>query len=137
MPDLSPQGVRLQDRRPLSPHLGIYRPMLTMMMSIAHRITGVALYVGTLLIAWYLVAAAAGEASFAQAYGVLGSIPGQIVLFGFTWALFHHFFGGIRHAVWDTGSGMDPSTRELLAAGTLAGGLIVAVLVWIAAYTLR
>lgn len=137
MPDLSPQGVRLQDRRPLSPHLQIYRPMLTMMMSIAHRITGAALYVGLLLVAWYLIAAATSEPAFAQAYGVLGSLPGQVVLFGFTWALFHHFFGGIRHAIWDTGVGMEPAEREWLAIGTLVGGFVAAAGVWVAAYTLR
>ena len=137
MPDLTPQSVRLVDRRPLSPHLLIYRPMLTMMMSIAHRITGVALYVGVLLVAWYLIAAAAGPAAFAAMYGVLGSVLGQIVLFGFTWALAHHFLGGLRHAMWDTGVGMEPRERELLAIGTLVGGLGLAVLIWIAAYLLR
>jgi|SRR6186997_509147 succinate dehydrogenase cytochrome b556 subunit len=69
MPDLSPQGVRLQDQRPLSPHLQIYGPMLTVMMSIAHRVTGAALYVGVLLVGWYLIAAATSEGAFAQAYG--------------------------------------------------------------------
>lgn len=137
MPDLSPQGVRLQDRRPLSPHLQIYRPMLTMMMSIAHRITGVALYVGMLPVAWYLIAAASSEAAFATAYNVMGSILGQIVLFGLTWALFHHFLGGIRHAIWETGAGMEAKERELLAWGTLIGGITLAVLVWIAAYVLK
>ena len=137
MPEMPPQSVRLADRRPLSPHLGIYRPMLTMMMSIAHRITGVALYVGMLLVAWYLIAAASGLDAFARAYGVLGSWPGQVVVFGFTWALFHHFLGGLRHALWDTGVGMEAKGRELLAAGTLGGGLLLAILVWIAAYALR
>ena len=137
MPDLTPQGVRLQDRRPLSPHILIYRPMLTMMMSIAHRITGVALYAGMVLVAWYLIAAAAGEAAFARAYGVLASIPGQIVLFGFTWALFHHFLGGIRHALWDSGVGMERQEREWLAWATLVGGIARAVAVWIVAYVMR
>ena len=137
MPDLSPQGVRLEDRRPLSPHLQIYRPMLTMMMSIVHRITGTALYFGMLLVAWYLIAAASGEAAFATAYNVMGSILGQIVLFGFTWALFHHFLGGIRHAIWDTGVGMEAKERELLAIGTLVGGIVLAILVWIAAYLVK
>ena len=137
MPDLTPQGVRLQDRRPLSPHLQIYRPMLTMMMSIVHRITGSALYVGMLLIAWYLIAAASGEAAFSRAYSAAASIPGQVVLFGFTWALLHHFLGGIRHAIWDTGVGMDARGREWLAWGTLIGGIVLTIGVWIAAYTLR
>ena len=137
MPDLTPHGVRLQDRRPLSPHLQIYRPMLTMMMSIVHRITGVALYVGMVLIAWYLIAAAAGEQAFSRAYGVLASLPGQVILFGFTWALFHHFLGGIRHAIWDTGVAMDAQGREGLAWATLIGGIVLTVGVWIAAYVLR
>lgn len=137
MPDLSPQGVRLEDRRPLSPHLQIYRPMLTMMMSIVHRITGVALYVGILLVAWYLIAAASGEAAFQSAYDVMASIPGRLVLFGFTWALFHHFLGGIRHAIWDTGAGMEAKEREFLAVATLAGGIILTILVWAAAYLMR
>ena len=137
MPDLSPQGVRLEDRRPLSPHLQIYRPMLTMMMSIVHRITGAALYVGILLVAWYLIAAASGESAFRCAYDVMASIPGLIVLFGFTWALIHHFLGGIRHAIWDTGAGMEAKEREFLAVATLAGGVVLTILVWIAAYMMR
>ena len=67
----------------------------------------------------------------------MASIPGQIVLFGFTWALFHHFLGGIRHAIWDSGVGMEAKEREWLAAGALAGGIIITILVWIAAYTMR
>ena len=137
MADTTRNAVRIEDRRPLSPHLQIYRPMLTMMMSIAHRITGSALYVGILLIAWYLVAAASGPAAFSTAYDVLASIPGRIILFGFTWALFHHFCGGIRHAVWDTGAGMEANERELFAMATLAGGLILTIIVWIIAYAVR
>ncbi len=79
--------------RPLSPHLQIYRPMLTMMMSIAHRITGAALYVGTLLVAWLLVAAASGPAAYATASGFLTSWFGKLILFGYTWALMHHMLG--------------------------------------------
>jgi succinate dehydrogenase / fumarate reductase cytochrome b subunit len=137
MADTTRTAVRLEDRRPLSPHLMIYRPMLTMMMSIAHRITGVVVYVGMLLVAWYLIAAASGAESFSTAYNVLGSIPGQIVLFGFTWAYFHHFCGGLRHAIWDTGNGMEPVEREWLAIATLVGGFGLTLLVWIAAFILR
>ena len=128
--------IQLAQARPLSPHLLIYRPMLTMMMSIAHRITGVALYAGTLLLAWYLVALAAGPDALAPASAVFGSILGRIVLFLFTWALFHHFLGGIRHFVWDLGYGMDGTDRELLAWGTLIGGIVLALAVWTAALLL-
>ena len=89
--------------RPLSPHVTIYRWPITMTMSILHRVTGGALYFGTLLIVWWLVAAATSESAFATAQAVLGSWIGLLVLFGFTWALYHHLLGGIRHLIWDTG----------------------------------
>ena len=123
--------------RPLSPHLQIYTPMLTMMMSIAHRITGIGLYVGTILLAWWLIALSGDAKSFATVSWFMGSIIGQIILFGFTWALFHHMLGGVRHALWDTGFGMDDPMREYLAQGTLAGGLILTVIVWIVSFIVR
>lgn len=124
-------------RRPLSPHLQIYRPAMTMMMSIAHRITGIALYAGTLLLAWYLIALAAGPESFETVAWVLRSLGGQIVLLGFTWALFHHLLGGVRHFLWDAGYGMDHPEREWLAQGTLYGGLLLTGLAWVLAFLLR
>jgi succinate dehydrogenase / fumarate reductase cytochrome b subunit len=128
---------KVEHRRPLSPHLQVYRPMLTMMMSIFHRITGAALYAGALLLVYYLVAAANGPATFATAASIYGSIVGQIVLFGFTWALFHHLLGGIRHAIWDTGYGMDHPVREYLAQGTAIGGIALTIIVWALAFVMR
>lgn len=122
--------VHLAQSRPLSPHLMIYSPLLTMMMSIVHRITGAALYVGTLLLAWYVIALAAGPGPFATVAFVYGSILGRIVLFLFTWALFHHLLGGVRHFIWDLGYGMDHPVREYLAQGTLIGGLVLTAFVW-------
>jgi succinate dehydrogenase / fumarate reductase cytochrome b subunit len=116
--------------RPLSPHLQVYRWPITMAMSIAHRVTGGALYVGTLLLIWLLIAAASGEGAFDLASGVFGSILGRLVLFGYSWALFHHMLGGIRHFVWDTGRGMEPGTRDSIAWATLAGSLALTVIVW-------
>jgi succinate dehydrogenase / fumarate reductase cytochrome b subunit len=130
--DLYQDSARRQ--RPLSPHLQIYRPLLTMMMSIAHRITGAALYAGTLLLAWYLIAAASGPSSFATAAWFLRSIIGQLILLGFTWSLFHHLLGGLRHMVWDAGYGFAHPIREFLAQATLFGGLLLTVLVWSIAY---
>jgi succinate dehydrogenase / fumarate reductase cytochrome b subunit len=126
-----------ETRRPLSPHLGIYKPMLTMMMSIVHRITGGALYVGTVLLAWWLISVATDARAYEMANGVLSSIFGQLVLFGFTWALFQHMLGGVRHFLWDAGKGMDHPQREYLAQANLIGGIVLAVLVWIIAYTIR
>jgi succinate dehydrogenase / fumarate reductase, cytochrome b subunit len=128
------QGQSLEARRPLSPHLTVYRPMMTMMMSIAHRITGAALYVGTLLLVWYLFAAAEGGSAFAFASWFLGSIIGQIILLGFTFALLHHFFGGIRHLIWDAGYGFDKQGREYLAFGTLIASVTMTLIIFIAAH---
>lgn len=128
---------KLRIERPLSPHLQIYRPMLTMTMSIVHRFTGAALYFGTVILALWLIAAATGKANFDMAQAVLGSFLGRIVLFGYTWALLHHMLGGIRHLIWDTGRGFGPEARELLAKMTLAGSIVLTILVWIVAYAVR
>ena len=133
--DMSPAAQ--EARRPLSPHLGIYKPMLTMMMSITHRITGAGLYLGTLLLAWWLIAAATGPEAFATANWFLGSIIGRLILFGFTWALFTHMIGGIRHMIQDTGRAMEHPQREILAQLALWGGIILTILVWIIAYAVR
>ena len=137
MAEAQTRPAAIRHPRPLSPHLQIYRPMLTMMMSIVHRITGVMLYLGTLLLAWFLIAAASDVHSFGVVAAVYGSWIGLLVLFGFTWALFHHLLGGLRHFVWDAGYGMDHLMREYLAQGTLAGGLVLTVLVWILAFLFR
>ena len=123
--------------RPLSPHLDIYRLTLTMAMSIAHRITGVGLYLGVLLLAWFLLALAGDAASFATFSGFLNSIIGRLVLFGFTWSLFHHMLGGVRHFLWDAGIGLDHPLRERLAQMTLIGGLVLTFLAWIIGYAVR
>jgi len=137
MAEAKTRTVSPEARRPLSPHLQIYRPMLTMMMSIMHRITGMALYAGTLLLAWWLIAAATDARAFDTANSVLTSFLGRIVLLGFTWALFHHLMGGIRHFIWDTGRGMDHPEREYLAQATLIGGFVLTIVVWVVAYTVR
>lgn len=133
-------GVRmtnLTQKRPLSPHLSIYKPLPTMVMSILHRITGTALYAGTLLAAWWLIAAASGEAYFEWVNGIFGSLPGRLVLFGYSWALAHHMLGGIRHFIWDTGHGLGRETSTRLAWATIAGSVTLTVLIWIAVFATR
>jgi succinate dehydrogenase / fumarate reductase cytochrome b subunit len=117
--------------RPLSPHLTIYRPMLTMMMSIVHRMTGAALYAGTLLLAWWLLAAASGPNAYAIFQSVASSFIGRIVLLGYTWALVHHMLGGLRHLIWDTGRGFGPAEREWLVRANLAGSIVLTIILWI------
>ncbi len=119
-------------KRPLSPHLSIYKPIPTMVMSISHRITGGALYFGTLLVAWWLIAAASGPAYFDFVNGIYGSFLGRLVLFAYTFVLIHHLLGGIKHLAWDLGHGFEKhfATNVAKAQPVLAGALTV--LVWIA-----
>ena len=119
-----------QHKRPLSPHLEIYRFSLTMALSIIHRITGVGLYFGTGLLAWWLIAAAAGPQALDVVNAVLGSWLGQLILIGFTWALFHHMLGGLKHFIWDSGAGLEPDQRQLLSWINVIGGLVLTVLTW-------
>ena len=116
--------------RPLSPHLQIYKPMLTMMMSIVHRITGAALYFGMALLAWWLIAAASGPNAYATFQAFIGSLIGQLVLFGYTWALIHHMLGGIRHLIWDSLRGFEPAEREMLALANLVGSIALTFVLW-------
>lgn len=121
-------------KRPLSPHLQVYKPMLTMMMSIVHRVTGGALYFGTLLLASWLVALAMGPEYFNYVNELMGSIVGRLILFGYTWALIHHMLGGIRHFIWDTGRGFDLGQVEWFARLTLLGSIVLTILIWGVAY---
>lgn len=116
--------------RPLSPHLEVYRFTLTMAMSIVHRITGVANYAGTLLLVAWLGAAALGEPYYGTLNGLLGSLPGQIVLFGYTWSLFHHMLGGVKHFVWDTGRMLDPAGREAIVRLQVIAGVVLTLGAW-------
>lgn len=108
-----------------------------MTMSIIHRITGGALYFGTLLVAWWLTAAATSPSHFGFVSLVFGSWLGRLVLLGYTWALVHHMLGGIRHLVWDTGAGLEKHTASRIAWITLAASLALTLLIWIAGYAAR
>lgn len=123
--------------RPLSPHLTVYRWPITMTVSILHRITGGALYVGTLLVAWWLVAAATSPRYFDFVSAVYGSWFGRLVLFGYTWALIHHLLGGVRHLIWDTATGLEKHTASKIAGATIAGSVALTLLVWIVGYMAR
>ncbi len=122
------EGDGLAERRPLSPHLTVYKPMLTMAMSIAHRISGVALYLGAALLALYFAGLAAGPSAYSAVSWIAAGVSGKIILIGFVWALYHHLLGGVRHALWDRGLLMGPIGREALAQATLAGGVILTAL---------
>lgn len=99
--------------RPLSPHMTIYRWPVTMMTSITHRATGMALTGGALILAWWLVAISNGLDGGYQQFMALAASPlGMLVLFGATWSLAYHFFNGLRHLAWDLGYGFDKKLAE-------------------------
>ena len=123
--------------RPLSPHLQIYRWSWTMAMSIFHRVTGTANYVGTVLVAVWLLAMATGPGAYDAVQGFFGSIIGRLILFGYTWSLMHHMLGGIRHLIWDFGHGMEPGTRFAMARLTLIGSVVLTLAIWAVVYFVR
>ena len=122
--------------RPLSPHLQVYRPQLTSMLSILHRITGVALAVGTLLLIYWLAAAASGPAAFEIAQGLIGSIIGRLLLLGWTFALFYHLCNGIRHLFWDAGWGLELDDAYRSGWIVVAASGALTLLSWILGYSM-
>jgi succinate dehydrogenase / fumarate reductase cytochrome b subunit len=123
--------------QPLSPHLQIYRPLVNMVMSIIHRMTGAALYLGTIMMGWWLIALASGPEAYAAFQGFIASLIGRLVLFGFTWALVHHMLGGIRHFVWDTGRGFELATVDRMSWATIIGSVVATLAIWVIAYSVR
>lgn len=107
-----------------------------MAMSIVHRATGIALYAGTLLMAWWLIATASGPSAYSSLQSFTGSFIGRIIVFGYTWALIHHMLSGIRYLIWDLGHGFGPSEREWLTRASLIGSIALTIAVWIVAYVL-
>ncbi len=105
--------------------------MINMTMSIIHRLTGAALYFGTLLLAWWLTAAAISEPYFNYVNSIFGSLPGKMVLLGYSWALLHHMLGGLRHFIWDTGKGYDLKTIDLMCWGSLLLSVVGTALLWL------
>ncbi len=117
-------------RRPLSPHLQVYKWQVQMVTSILHRATGIALAVGTLLVLWGLVSLAGGEESFNQFTTCVGSPIGLVLLFGWSWALFYHLCNGIRHLVQDAGAGYAITQFVRSSWLSIVGSLVLTVLVW-------
>ena len=117
--------------RPLSPHLQVYRPQLTSVLSILHRMTGGALAVGTLVLVYWLVAAASGPEAYAVAQDWIGSWIGYLVLFGWSWALFYHLCNGIRHLAWDIGWGFELPTVAATGWTVVAASGAMTVFAWI------
>ncbi len=114
--------------RPLSPHLSIYRPLWTMVLSITHRITGVGLALGLVMVTWWFLALAIGEAYFELANAVMTSVIGGLILIASLWALSFHFCNGIRHLFWDAGKGLDLGTAYKSGLVVMAGSVVLTVI---------
>lgn len=126
--------ARVPRERPLSPHLSVWRWHITMAGSIAHRITGVGLYLGALIVAWWAVALASGPDAYAQFTGVMGSPLGKFVLFGMSLSFFYHLAAGVRHAIWDLGYAMTVRAANALAAASFAFAIAATLAVWFIAW---
>jgi succinate dehydrogenase / fumarate reductase cytochrome b subunit len=121
--------------RPLSPFLTIYRWPITMATSIVHRMTGVALAGGILLLTWWLIAVANGPETYNFFTDTIGTPLGQIVLFGFVWSLAYHTVNGIRHLAWDLGYGFALPTADRTGIAVFALSLVLAVAMFVLAWT--
>jgi len=126
-----------QAERPLSPHLQVYKPQLTSVLSIGHRATGLALSVGTIFLVWWLAAAAAGGDAFATARWFFGSWLGLLLLFGWSFSFFFHLCNGIRHLCWDAGYGFDLRTTYATGWTVVAASGVLTVLSFVAGLLMR
>jgi len=116
--------------RPLSPHLQVYRPPLTGIISITHRATGVFLTLGTLLLVCWLMSAAAGAESFASVQGFMSSTFGMLILLGWTFALFFHLCHGVRHLIWDAGRSFEKETMDQYAMVEIGISAVLTFFLW-------
>lgn len=128
---------RPASKRPLSPHLQVYRPQLTSILSITHRGTGIFLVLGALYLVWWLLAIESGPDAYASVSAFSASIVGRLLLLGWTFSLFYHLANGIRHLVWDAGIGLDLKTTYMSGWLVVVGAVVLTVIAWVAAYVVR
>jgi succinate dehydrogenase / fumarate reductase cytochrome b subunit len=123
--------TRAPVQRPLSPHLQVYRLTLSMVMSGLHRITGLALIAGMLMLTWWLLAAAAGQNAYGTFEAFASSWIGKLILLGFSWSLLHHLLGGLRYLLWDLGYGLESAEREWLVRANIIGSIVATLILWL------
>ena len=119
--------------RPLSPFMfpTWYRFQITSALSILHRLTGMALAVGSILLAWWLIAVAAGGELFAATHAFIASPIGVLLLFLWSVAFFYHLCNGIRHLAWDAGYGFELRQVHLSGYAVLAATAVLTVIAWL------
>jgi succinate dehydrogenase / fumarate reductase cytochrome b subunit len=128
---------RPASKRPLSPHLQVYRPQLTSILSITHRGTGIFLALGALYLVCWLLAIASGPDAFAAVNGFAGSIVGRLLMLGWTFSLFYHLANGIRHLIWDAGLGLDLKSTYMSGWLVVVTSVALTVIAWVIAYVVR
>ena len=125
-------GKGAATKRPLSPHLQVYRPQITSVLSILHRITGVALAFGIVPLVYWLAALAGGPDAYAAAYGTLSSGLGQLLLFGWVFCFSYHLLNGVRHLFWDAGWGFEIRQVNATGLAVVGGSALLTLLLWVA-----
>jgi succinate dehydrogenase / fumarate reductase cytochrome b subunit len=125
------EAAQAPRKRPLSPHLQVYSMTLSMIMSGVHRITGLCLVAGMILLAWWLLAAATGQNAYGTFEAFATSWLGRLVLFGFSWAALHHLIGGLRYLVWDLGIWIENEEREWLIRANIVASIVCTILLWV------
>ena len=117
-------------QRPLSPHLQIYKPQITSMLSILHRATGIALSIGSVILVLWIVALTLGENTYLMYSNLIDNWFGKLIIFGFTFALFYHLSNGIRHLFWDAGYGFDLKVAKITGVLAFIGSFILTIILY-------
>ena len=122
---------KMNRQRPLSPHLQIYKPQLTSILSILHRATGIALSMGSIILVFWVIALTLGDTTYTLYFNIINNWFGKLILFGFTFALFYHLSNGIRHLFWDAGYGYDLKQAYMSGSLVIFFSLTLTILTWI------
>jgi len=116
--------------RPLSPHISVYRWPITMVLSILHRMTGIALSLGFVVLVVWLFDAASGPEAYGVFESVMGSLVGKLLLIGWSFAFFFHLCNGVRHLIWDTGRGVEKAQANLSSWTVLISSVALTAVFW-------
>ena len=121
-------------QRPLSPHLQIYKPQITSILSILHRATGIALSIGSVILVLWIVALTLGENTYLMYSNLINNWFGKLIIFSFTFALFYHLSNGIRHLFWDAGYGYDLKHAYISGVAVIISSLSLTSITWLIVY---
>ena len=121
-------------QRPLSPHLQIYKPQITSVLSILHRGTGIVLSIGSIILVLWIVTLTLGESTYLMYSNIINNWFGKFIIFGFTFALFYHLSNGIRHLFWDAGYGYELNHAYISGISVIISSLLLTSMTWLIVY---